>query len=114
MATAKKLMRAGGAVTMVGLVGLVIGAAMLAYSSALGSDHQGSGALLVAAIGAAAAIAGVSLVCMGLVLRPKRGTSRRSARRASRYVPAVHRETYTRPARRLSAAVTGEQQVIPG
>ncbi|KRC61927.1 hypothetical protein ASE14_14205 [Agromyces sp. Root81] len=114
MTPATKLMRAGGAVTMLGLVGLVIGAAMLAYSSAFGTSQQGSVALLVAAIGAAAAIAGVAVVCMGLVLRPKRTASLRTSRRERRYVPAVHRETYTRPARRLSTAITGEQQVIPG
>jgi membrane-bound ClpP family serine protease len=119
MAAAKKFMRAGGAVTMLGMVGLVIGAAMLAFSSAFGAQfntaQQSSVALLVAAVGAAAAIAGVSFVCIGLVLRPRHsGTSKRAVRRASRYVPAVHRETYTRPARRLSQALTGEQQVIPG
>ena len=101
-------MRAGGAVTMLGMVGLVTGAAMLAYSSAFGTDQQGGVALLAAAVGAAAAIAGVSLVCMGLVLRPRRTASLRTSRRERRYVPAVHRETYTRPAKRLSAALTGE------
>ncbi|HEY9309432.1 MAG TPA: hypothetical protein VIP82_16640 [Microbacterium sp.] len=115
----RKLMRVGGAVTMLGLVGMVVGAAMLAYASAFGTasintDQQRDVALLVAAVGAAAAIAGVSLVCMGLVLRPKRGSSKRTARRASRYVPAVHRATYTRPARRAGSVLTGEQPVITG
>lgn len=119
MQAGKKLMRVGGSVTMVGLIGMVVGAAMLAFASAFGTVSINTGeqrdvALLVAAVGAAAAIAGVSLVCMGLVLRPKRSSSKRATRRASRYVPAVHRATYERPARRAGSALTGEQQVITG
>ncbi|MFC9559424.1 hypothetical protein [Agromyces sp. NPDC056965] len=112
-----KLMRAGGALTMLGLVGLVVGAAMLAYASAFGTasvntDAQRAVALLVAAVGTAISIAGVSLVCMGLVLRPRRTASLRTSRRDRRYVPPMHRETYARPARRTSTAITGEQPVI--
>ncbi|SIO20260.1 hypothetical protein [Agromyces cerinus] len=113
MTAGKKLMRSGGAATMLGLVGMVTGAAMLAYSSVFGSGQQSNVALLIAAVGAAAAIAGVSLVCMGLVLRPRRD-ARRTTRRDRRYVPPVHRATYTRPARRASPVITGEQQVITG
>ncbi|MFC9560286.1 hypothetical protein [Agromyces sp. NPDC056965] len=114
-----KLMRVGGAVTMLGLVGMVVGAAMLAYASAFGSasittDHQREVALLVAAIGAAVSIAGVSLIGMGLVLRPRRATSKRISRRDRRYVPPVHRATYSRPTKRDRAVLTGEQPIIAG
>lgn len=115
MQAGTKVMRVGGAVTMLGLIGMVVGAAMLAYSSAFGADEQRAVALIVAAVGAATAIAGVSLVCMGLVLRPSRTNPRRAARRARRdrrYVPAVHRATYSRPSKRAMPVRTGEQRVI--
>lgn len=107
-------MLAGGAVTMLGIVGMVIGAAMLAFSSAFGSGHQRGVVLMVAAVGAAAAIAGVSLVCIALVLRPRRATLRPTSWRDRRHVPVVHRATYVRPAERDRPALTGEQPVIAG
>ncbi len=111
MTAGKKLMRAGGALTLLGLLGLVVGATMLAYSAAFGADAQREVALLVAAVGAATAIAGVSIVCMGLVLQPSRTRSKSKTKRDRCYVPAVHRATYARPARRTSPVLTGEQPV---
>ncbi|MFF2273832.1 hypothetical protein ACFVTX_16270 [Agromyces sp. NPDC058136] len=97
---------------MLGIVGMVIGAALLAFSSAFGLDHQREPALLVAAVGASAAIAGVSLVCIALVLRSRRTTLRPASRGERRHVPAVHRATVVRPVERDRPALTGEQPMI--
>lgn len=97
VASGKKLMQVGGAMTVLGMVGMVTGAAMLAFSSAFGelSASQGDIALMVAAAGASLSIAGVAIVCIGLLVRPSR-----AAREGRLYVPVHQRESYLRPTRR--------------
>ncbi|AWB96275.1 hypothetical protein DCE93_11960 [Agromyces badenianii] len=101
--------------TMLGMVGMVTGAAMLAFSSAFGAAAQSSIALMVAAGGAAVSIAGVAVVCIGLVLRPSRAVEH-----GRLYVPVHHRTTYARPGRRrrdgarAQSPVTAEQPVVAG
>ena len=120
VASGKKLMQVGGAMTVLGMVGMVTGAAMLAFSSAFGelsasSANQGGIALMVAAAGASLSIAGVATVCMGLLVRPSR-----AAQEGRLYVPVHHRESFLRPTRRrirqpnAQGSNTSERPVVAG
>jgi len=95
---------------------------MLAFSSAFGevsanAANQGTIALWVAAGGAALSIAGLAIVCIGLVIRPSR-----AAEKGRLYVPVHHRTSYTRPDRRRGrrpsahgqSPITAEQPVVAG
>ena len=116
----KKLMQAGGAMTVLGMVGTVTGAAMLAFASAFGelsasSANQGGIALVVAAAGASLSIAGVAIVCIGLLVRPSR-----AAQEGRLYVPVHQRESFLRPRRRrirqpgAQGSNTSERPVVAG
>ncbi|MFC9559423.1 hypothetical protein [Agromyces sp. NPDC056965] len=98
MSAGKMLMQAGGAVAMVGTVGMVTGAAMLAFSSAFSEASanavaQSSIALWVAVGGAALSIAGLAIVCIGLVVRPSR-----AEQHGRLYVPVHQRDSFMRTA----------------
>ncbi|KRC62463.1 hypothetical protein ASE14_01085 [Agromyces sp. Root81] len=116
LSAGKKLMQAGGAATGVGMVGMVTGAAMLAFSSAFGAESQSSIALMVATGGAALSIAGVAIVCIGLVVRPSR-----AVQNGRLYVPVHHRDPYMRPMRQrrqvsapAQSTPAAEQPVVAG
>ena len=120
MSGGKKLMQAGGAMTVLGVVGMVTGAAMLAFSSAFGelsasSVSQDGTALMVAVAGASISIAGVAIVCIGLLVRPSR-----AAQEGRLYVPVHQRESFPRPTRRrirrprAHGPHTSEQPVVAG
>jgi hypothetical protein len=100
VAQGEKLRQVGGTMTIVGAVVMVTGVAMLAHSSAFGEGSASSAdqvgiALMIVACGASVSMAGVAIVCIGLIVRPSR-----AARHGRLYVPAHHRESFLRPARR--------------